>query len=359
MIFDTSKKLYASLVLILSVSAGFAWYVGEKKTASLLLIVALINVAITLSKRGKAAHGQWLSLQKEAHWLITWASRFALALTLLLAFMAARGAISIDRAIIFGISIGTAVAPTGLIAAATLLANWGTGKKVAQNIRNVMHAVITTNVSELVLVVASIAGVLAFHIPEAVTAIQIIAIDVVALLLPLVALGWDAPPHKYDKLFHKHALSEFIYFGLVVALLAYLNYLFFFARQGLSPVYIDTSSLLYAQATSLTYVTLVFCQFVNILFVRAHERERFFGRHLWDNRILLAAFAAATCFVAGIVYNPWLQTYFGTAELGLIDWATAVACALIFGGLRLVQRHTRLHTRHAVIRLHKDIHAAQ
>ena len=162
-----------------------------------------------------------------------------------------------------------------------------------------------------------------------------------------------------DHILNRRSLGEFLGFGALTAILAYGNFLFFFIRAQLSPAYIDTSSQLYARATILTYLTIVLCQFVNLLFVRADEHESFFTNYLWSNKKLLAGFAISFFLIANIMYNPWIQPYFGAGPLNFGDWLTAVVCAGLYFAVRLSQRYTRKHSRHAVLELHHQVYGSK
>jgi Ca2+-transporting ATPase len=166
----------------------------------------------------------------------------------------------------------------------------------------------------------------------------------------------DRPRRLSDHILNGPAVREFLMFGLLSAAIAYTNFLFFFARRGLSPVSIDKTSALYAQATILTYLTLVLCQFMNLLLVRADEHKNFFSSYLWSNKKLLVAFGISFFCIANIMYNPVIQPYFHAGSLSFIDWLTAVGAAGIYLGIRLMQRHTRKHTRQAVVKLHRELH---
>jgi Ca2+-transporting ATPase len=239
------------------------------------------------------------------------------------------------------------------------------GRLTFHNIRKAARCALTDNAGELLAVLISLLGQIAFHIPAAITAIQILAIDVIAQMFPITALGWDRaqrslmrdkPRKLTNHIVNTHSVMEFFGFGMLSAVIAYANYLFFFARHHLSPAYIDTSSHLYAEATILTYLTIVLCQFMNLLLVRADEHESFFTSYLWSNKKLLGAFAISFFCILNIIYNPLIQPYFNAGPLTLLDWLCAIACAAIYLGARLLQRHTRKHTRSAVIKLHHEVH---
>jgi P-type Ca2+ transporter type 2C len=239
------------------------------------------------------------------------------------------------------------------------------GRLTFHNIKKAARCALTDNAGELIIILMSLAAGALFHVPMAITAIQILAIDVIAEMFTITALGWDKAQHKLmqdmprklsDHIINRRAVREFIVFGLLSAALAYANYLFFFARQGLSPVYIDTSSAVYAQATILTYLTLVLCQFMNLLLVRSDNHEKFFTSYLWSNKKLLAAFGLSFIAILNIIYNPLVRPYFNAGPLSGTDWLTAVAAAAIYLGIRLTKRHTSKFSRHNVVQLHHKVH---
>jgi Ca2+-transporting ATPase len=218
----------------------------------------------------------------------------------------------------------------------------------------------------LITVLLGLAAVPLFHIQPAISPIQILAIDVVAQILPITALGWDKPlanlMHEKPRNLRNHiinsrAISGFVGFGALAAGLSYANYLFFFFRHHLGAAYIDPANPLYIEATTLTYLTLVLCLYVYLMFERADAHEKFFSSYLWSNKKLLIAFAASFVLIGNIIYNPWIRPYFTTGKLTVLDWLTALGFAAIYMLIRLLQRHTRKHSRRAVLQLHHSLHA--
>ena len=238
------------------------------------------------------------------------------------------------------------------------------GRLTFRNIRKAARCALTDNAGELFAILLSLVGTTVFHVPMAITAIQILAIDIIAQMFPITALGWDTAQHSLmrdqprrlsDHIINRPAVLEFVGFGILSAGIAYANFLFFFERRGISPVHLDTHSTLYFKATILTYVTIVLCQFINLMLVRSDEHESFFTRYLWSNKKLLIAFAISFFCIFNIMYNPVIRPYFGAGPLSAVDWLTAIAAAALYFSVRLLQRHTRKHTRKAVIALHHKL----
>ena len=99
-------------------------------------------------------------------------------------------------------------------------------------------------------------------------------------------------------------------------------------------------------------LTIILCQFVNLFLVRSDEHEKVFTSYLWSNKKLLVAFGISFVLLGNIIYNPWVSPYFHAAALSLTDVLSAVAVAFIYCLIRLSQRHTRKHTRKALLRDH-------
>ncbi len=238
------------------------------------------------------------------------------------------------------------------------------GRLTFRNIVKAARCALTDNAGELFVVLISLAAQALFDIPIAILAVQILAIDIIAELFPVTALGWDPPQNDLmhdqprnlkDHIINRRTVGEFIGYGLLAAALTYGNFLFFFERHGLSAVHFNTHSRLYAQATILTYLTIVLCQFINLLLVRTSDKEPFFTRYLWSNKKLLIAFGLSLFCIFSIIYNPWVQPYFNASGLNLSDWLCAMACAAIYLAVRLFHRYSKKHSRAAVLALHRDM----
>jgi Ca2+-transporting ATPase len=250
----------------------------------------------------------------------------------------------------------------------TLVGAIGEGRLTFKNIKKAARCALTDNAGELLTVLFGLLGLTLLHIQPAITAIQILAIDVVAQILPITALGWDQAQRKlmrekprdlHDHIINRTAIRGFIGFGLLAAVLAYGNYLAFFTRHHLSSRYLDLSThataALYHQATTLTYLTLVLCLYVYLMFERADAHEKFFTSYLWSNRKLLLAFAVSFFLITTVIYNSHVQPYFSTGPLTLLDWLTALLCATLYTTVRLILRHTSKHKRAPVLKLHHQL----
>ncbi|HVC36720.1 MAG TPA: cation-transporting P-type ATPase [Candidatus Dormibacteraeota bacterium] len=229
----------------------------------------------------------------------------------------------------------------------TLIGAIEQGRLTFQNIKKAARCALTDNSGELFTILLSLAGQTIFHIPIAITAIQILAIDIIAQIFPITALGWDNAQHNLmheeprrlsDHIINRRAVVEFLGFGLLTAALAYSNFLLFFVRHHLSPIQTSTNSSFYFRATILTYLSIVLCQFIYLMLVRSDEHESLWTSYLWSNKKLLVAFGISFFCIANLMYNPWISSYFGAGPLSLSDWISALVCAAIYLLVSLLTR---------------------
>lgn len=240
----------------------------------------------------------------------------------------------------------------------TLVSTVQEGRVIFQNIRKGTLSAFTSNAAELIVNLLSLAAATVFHVPLAISVMQILAIDLVAELFPIAALGGDKadrevmlekPRNPKDHILNRQAIQDLLWCGLLIGGFAFLNYILFFQRHGGTDA-IPTDSTLHMQATALTYATIVVCQLCNIL--QRRSQHGLFTRYQFHNRSLWLAMAFSAFCVGNIIYNPWVAQYFHSAPLSLADWAYALAAAAIFVAIREFQRWSNTHhSREAVLSL--------
>ena len=181
------------------------------------------------------------------------------------------------------------------------------------------------------MVALSVAG-----IPPAITPVLILSIDLIAELFPIAALGWDEPDKKLmhdqprntrDHIFNIKTFFDLSFTGLLIGFLAFGNYLLLASRNGVEASGLLNSGI-YPSAVTITYVTIVLCQFVNILVRRS--RSFTISSYLFTNRQLWLAMALSMSCVLVIVYLPLIHHLFGSGPLALTDWIFAFIAAGIF-----------------------------
>ena len=165
-------------------------------------------------------------------------------------------------------------------------------------------------------------------------AVQILLIDIVGEMVPLIMLTYDppektimeqAPRNPKDKILTKGIMLGIAFSGIVIGLISYAAFMFSYF------IFPDEVHH-YEKAITITFVSIVFGQYANILSRRTYGNA--LGKYLFSNRNLLFAFAFSLSCIMAIVYVPVFNLYFHTAPLHIIDWilplATGMLCIIIF-----------------------------
>jgi len=217
------------------------------------------------------------------------------------------------------------------------------GRTIFQNLKKTILASLVANGGELFTVLFSLAGTILFDYPLAILALQILAVDLVGELLPLTCLTWDPPQAQImnepprnpeEHVIKKSTLIDVAWSGLLMGLLAYLNFIFLFFREGENPIGISPDSAFYMRATTLTYVSIVITQWFNITSRRTGTTESALTKYIFSNKKLLLSYVLSLIFLLNISYNPYISSYLKTAPLTLTDWCFAILGALIFFAIR-------------------------
>lgn len=227
------------------------------------------------------------------------------------------------------------------------------GRTVFQNIKKGTLSCFTSNFAELVVNLVSLAAATLLSIPLALTVMQILAIDLIAELFPIAALGWDKadrelmeqpPRNPHDHILNKRNLIDLAWCGLLIGGLAYGNYLLFFSRSGVDAGSVVATGILHAKATTITYLTIVLCQLGNI--IQRRSKDGIFSSYQLHNKVFWSSIAVSLGLVMVIVYSP-VNQYFGSAAIGAVDWVFALGAAGLFLTIREMQRLVRNKSPHA------------
>lgn len=226
---------------------------------------------------------------------------------------------------------------------ATLVSAIKEGRVIFQNMKKTIMSSLTSNGGELFAVLLSLPLNIIYGYPISILAVQILAIDLVGEMLPLTFLTWDpaqprimseTPRNPEDHIMNKYSLIDLAWSGFTMGAIGYLNFLILFWREHVSPVNIPASDPFYMRATTMTYISIVFVQWANILSRRAGGQESVFSPYLWSNKRLLLSYGISTFFLLNIVYNPFVSQFLHTAPLTPLDWLYAVCGALLYLAIR-------------------------
>ncbi len=209
------------------------------------------------------------------------------------------------------------------------------GRTIYNNLKKTILASLTSNGAELSIVLLGLAGVALFGWPIPILAIQVLAIDLLAEILPLTALTFDrgskdlmtSPPRAQEEhILNKYTMLEILFLGFIMGGLGFASFWMFIQRTG---VELTMTHAFYPRATTLSYATIVFCQFVNIL-SRRYNYDSLFSSTFWNNKKILWSIVISIGLTMIAIYTPFINKFLGFAPLVLSDWVSVLVAVAIF-----------------------------
>lgn len=173
------------------------------------------------------------------------------------------------------------------------------GRRIRDNILKAIMYLLSCNFGELLLLVVAL--VLGFDVP--LLAIHILWINLVTDSLPALALGVDPArknimndyPNNGNSLLDKKKISNMLFFGLVIGLVAFGAYLI-------------GSNYSLNMARTMSFTVLGFSQLVHCLNIHANG-ESFF-KNLFNNRFIWFSFIVNSLMMLLVLYVPFLNFVF-------------------------------------------------
>jgi Ca2+-transporting ATPase len=217
------------------------------------------------------------------------------------------------------------------------------GRTIFANIKKGVLSCFTSNAAELMVNVCSLLLASMIGAPLAINVLQILAIDLLAELFPIAALGWDKeegenmkrpPRDPKTHILNRRSIFDLLWCGFVMGGLAIVNHLLFYQRAGFEPQAAPQEIIF--QATTMTYVTIVLCQLVNI--IQRRSVHGFFSRYQFNNRYFWIAVAGSLGIVLSISYVPAVSMFFKSGPISLLDWLYVLGAAAVFLSIREAQR---------------------
>lgn len=208
----------------------------------------------------------------------------------------------------------------------TLMVAISEGRTIFANLKRTILCTITANNGELTCVLLGFVGIL-FGLPAPITAVQILAVDLIGELLPLAALTFDPPekeimsqpPRDLDEhILQKHSYLNLFYYGFWMGAVAFFSFCMVYK--------FGTGTIESGRAAA--YLGIILCQFLNILSRRSEGT--IFTRHLFSNPQLLGAFAISLTAIALLIYLPALSLWLGFGALSLTDLMYPLGGAIFF-----------------------------
>lgn len=197
------------------------------------------------------------------------------------------------------------------------------GRTIAANIGKAVHFLLSSNLSEILLVAGSVSAGLG----QPLTPLQLLWVNLLTDMLPAIALAAEAaepdvmsrPPRDPKRaLVAREDLWRYVREGATLAAGALGAYGYGVARHGAG-----------ARAGTIAFDTLVLGQMLHALFCRSDRHRTFFDPALPHNRQLTLAIVSSLALQAGAHLVPGLRRLLGIAPLGLADMAAIGAGALL------------------------------
>ncbi|MFZ4400265.1 MAG: cation-translocating P-type ATPase [Bacteroidales bacterium] len=207
------------------------------------------------------------------------------------------------------------------------------GRTIFRNLEKTIITNLGSNMAELTCVLIGFVGVF-FGLPIPILAVQILLIDIVGEMFPLIMLTFD-PPEKSimekpprnpkAKILTIDTMRGIAFSGIIMGVFAYSAFLISYFQNIQMPHQ-------YEKAITITFISVIFGQFANLLSRRTYGNA--LGKYLFSNKNLLLSLLFSVSCIMLIVYVPLLNLYFHTSPLSIFDWilpiSTGFICLLIY-----------------------------
>jgi len=212
------------------------------------------------------------------------------------------------------------------------------GRTIYSNLKKTVLASMTTNGAELVIVLLGLVSVALWNWSIPILAIQILAIDLLAEIMPLTFLTYDPPPKdlmntpprkQEEHILNKKTSIEVALLGVLIGALAFANFALFMLREGVTLTIGNENTILYARATTISFLTIAYCQFTNVM-SRRYELSSIFNRNFLSNKILFWSIIASIGLVLISIYGPFISDFLSFAALKAIDWLYVLGAMGVF-----------------------------
>ena len=187
------------------------------------------------------------------------------------------------------------------------------GRTIYNNIRKSLHFLLSTNISEIMVVFAATAGGLGHPL----NAMQLLWINLISDIFPGLALALEAPEpdvltypprNPEEPIIRKEDFKRIFWESSVLSAGTLGVYGYGLARYGQGP-----------QASTLAFMTLSCSQLLHAYSCRSESHSLFSGEKLPSNRLLNLAIAGSLAVQAGTLIIPGMRGLLGLSPLTLFD----------------------------------------
>lgn len=211
------------------------------------------------------------------------------------------------------------------------------GRTIYNNIRKSVHFLLSTNLSEIMVMFTCIAGGLGHPL----NAMQLLWINLVSDIAPGIALALEPPepdvlsrpPRDPHEPIIKR--SDFMQIGIESGIISASTmgaYLYGISRYGMGP-----------QAGTMAFMTMSMAQLLHAFSCRSETHSIFSKERLKPNPLLTAAIGGSMALQCGTLAVPPLRTLLGLAPIGIAD-------GMVIGGAALASFVSNETVKHSMIR---------
>lgn len=211
---------------------------------------------------------------------------------------------------------------------ATIVSAIREGRTIFRNLQTNVVATLSSNFTELFCVLVGFA-LIPFGLPAVILPIQILLVDLVGEMLPLLMLTYDPsdpelmgrPPRKKGALLDRRKLLTIAASGFVRGTLSTAVFILVYRQMAGKPNAWETG-------LSATFVTIVLTQFISIFYLRSTRGA--FSSYSFSNPYLFLGIGLSAIAMLCIVYIPQLNVYLHTQPLGGAEFRFIGAALGIF-----------------------------
>jgi Ca2+-transporting ATPase len=213
------------------------------------------------------------------------------------------------------------------------------GRTIYNNIRKSLHFLLSTNMSEIMIMFASIS----LGLGQPLNAMQLLWINLLSDIFPGLALALEAPEPDVlshpprpanEEIIKPSDFRRIVFESTVLSAGALTAYGYGIARYGMGP-----------QAGTMAFTSLTIGQLLHSLSCRSDHISIFSREKLPSNRYLNIALGGSLFLQVLAMAVPGLRSLLGITRIGLIDGAVIGASALL---PLFVNEMTKTHRQDAV-----------
>jgi len=201
------------------------------------------------------------------------------------------------------------------------------GRRIFDNVRKFVNYLLSANLAEVIVVFIASLPLLAGKSLIALSAVQLLWINLLTDGLPALALGVDPPApgimkrkprSKSEGVINKDMSYSIVFMGVVMGTIILA---LFYLNDPLSNL---------AKAQTMAFTSLVVFELVRIQTIRSREHLSFFS-----NKYLILALVISILLQLTVLYTG-LSSYFNVAPLAFNDWIQILAGLIVFAVLALL-----------------------